>query len=195
MRYSPFVSLLFVFSLFAQATTQPMEASEEYGLTQMRVLTSPDTSMDSVPAKSQITLRHLLTHTAGLGYSIITKGPLLKAYMDNGITPGAISRMPIPGFEPGAPTPDLKTFGEQGVPVDAGTWVGFMAPANTPDDVVQRLNRAVATVLSNPQVREQLVKMNVDPAPPQTAAQFKAFVASEYDRWGTVIRGANIRVE
>ena len=80
---------------------------------QMRVLTSPDSSLDSVPAKTQITLRHLLTHTAGLGYSIITKGPLLKAYMDNGITPGAISRMPIPGFEPGAPTPDLKTFAER----------------------------------------------------------------------------------
>lgn len=42
MRYSPFVSLLFVFSLFAQATTQPMEASEEYGLTQMRVLTTTE---------------------------------------------------------------------------------------------------------------------------------------------------------
>lgn len=80
---------------------------------QMRVLTSPDTSMDSVPAKTQITLRHLLTHTAGLGYSIITKGPLLKAYMDNGITPGQVSRMPIPGFTPGAPTPDLKTFAER----------------------------------------------------------------------------------
>lgn len=80
---------------------------------EMRVLTSPDTSMDSVPAKNQITVRHLLTHTAGLGYSIITKGPLLKAYMDNGITPGAVSRMQMPGFEPGAPTPDLKTFAER----------------------------------------------------------------------------------
>ncbi len=80
---------------------------------EMRVLTSPETSLDSVPAKTQITVRHLLTHTAGLGYSIITKGPLLKAYMDNGITPGQISRMPIPGFEPGAPTPDLKTFSER----------------------------------------------------------------------------------
>ena len=91
--------------------------------------------------------------------------------------------------------PDLKTFAEQGVPVDGGTWVGFMAPANTPDETVQRINRAVSAVLSNPQVREQLIKMNVDPAPPQSAAQFKAFVASEYDRWGAVIRGANIRVE
>jgi CubicO group peptidase (beta-lactamase class C family) len=79
----------------------------------MRVLTNPDTSMDSVPAKNPITVRHLLTHTAGLGYSIITKGPLLKAYMDNGITPGQISRMQMPGFEAGAPTPDLKTFSER----------------------------------------------------------------------------------
>lgn len=79
----------------------------------MRVLTSPDTSMESVPAKTQITLRHLLTHTAGLGYSIITKGPLLKAYKDNGIMPGQVSRMPIPGFEPGAPVPDLKTFAQR----------------------------------------------------------------------------------
>ncbi|MGL5837655.1 MAG: serine hydrolase domain-containing protein [Sphingorhabdus sp.] len=80
---------------------------------EMRVLTDPANSLDSVPAKNAITVRHLLTHTAGLGYSIITKGPLLKAYMDNGITPGVVSRMPIPGFEAGAPTPDLKTFAER----------------------------------------------------------------------------------
>ena len=94
-----------------------------------------------------------------------------------------------------AAAPDLKTFAEQGVSIDAGTWVGLMAPANTPDDVIQRLNRAVIAVVENPQVREQLIKMNVDPAPPQTAAQFKTFVASEYDRWGKTIRGANIRAE
>lgn len=91
--------------------------------------------------------------------------------------------------------PDLKTFAEQGVPIDAGTWVGFMAPAGTPDAVLQRLNRAVAAVLENPQVREQLVKMNVEPASPQTTAQFRNFVSSEYDRWGKTIRTANIRAE
>jgi CubicO group peptidase (beta-lactamase class C family) len=79
----------------------------------MTVLVDGTKSLDSVPAKNAITVRHLLTHTAGLGYSIITKGPLLKAYMDNGITPGVVSRFPIPGFEGGAPTPDLKTFAER----------------------------------------------------------------------------------
>jgi CubicO group peptidase (beta-lactamase class C family) len=79
----------------------------------MRVLVDGTKSLDSVPAKTQITLRHLLTHTAGLGYSIITKGPLLKAYLDNGITPGALSRMKLPGVESGAPTPDIKTFSQR----------------------------------------------------------------------------------
>jgi CubicO group peptidase (beta-lactamase class C family) len=80
---------------------------------QMTVLTDPEKSMDAVPAKTQITLRHLLTHTAGFGYSIITKGPLLKAYLDNGITPGAISRNPIPGAPKSAPVPDIDTFSKR----------------------------------------------------------------------------------
>ena len=94
-----------------------------------------------------------------------------------------------------AAAPDLKTFSEQGVPIDAGTWVGLMAPANTPEDVIQRINRAVVAVVENPQVREQLIRMNVDPAPAQSAAQFRTYVASEYERWGKIIRSANIRAE
>ena len=79
----------------------------------MTVLTDPEKNLDAVPAKTQITVRHLLTHTAGLGYSIVTKGPLLQAYLDNGITPGIISRFPIPGQPASKPTPDLKTFSER----------------------------------------------------------------------------------
>jgi CubicO group peptidase (beta-lactamase class C family) len=80
---------------------------------QMSVLTDPDNSLDAVPAKNQITVRHLLTHTAGLGYGIITKGPLLKLYNEQGINPAVFSRFPIPGQPVPAPTPDLKTFAER----------------------------------------------------------------------------------
>jgi CubicO group peptidase (beta-lactamase class C family) len=79
----------------------------------MTVLTDPDNSLDAVPAKNQITVRHLLTHTAGLGYGIITKGPLLKLYNEQGINPAVFSRFPIPGQPVPAPTPDLKTFAER----------------------------------------------------------------------------------
>ena len=77
----------------------------------MRVLKDPKGALDdTVPARTQITIRHLLTHTAGLGYSIVSKGPILKAYLAEGITPGAVSRMPLPGFESVVPTPDIATF-------------------------------------------------------------------------------------
>ena len=53
----------------------------------MTVLVDGTKDLTAVPAKNQITVRHLLTHTAGLGYTIVTKGPLLKAYEEAGITP------------------------------------------------------------------------------------------------------------
>ena len=80
---------------------------------QMQVLTDPDKSLAAVPAKNQITVRHLLTHTAGLGYGIITKGPLLQLYIEQGINPAVFSRFPVPGEPVPAPTPDLKTFAER----------------------------------------------------------------------------------
>ncbi len=53
----------------------------------MTVLVDGTKDLTAVPAKTQITVRHLMTHTAGLGYTIVTKGPLLKAYDEAGITP------------------------------------------------------------------------------------------------------------
>ncbi len=57
----------------------------------MRVLTSPDTSLASVPATRPITIRHLMTHTAGLSYSIVARGPLLREYERLGLLPLAIN--------------------------------------------------------------------------------------------------------
>jgi CubicO group peptidase (beta-lactamase class C family) len=80
----------------------------------MRVMTDPDNSLDSVPAKNPITVRHLLTHTAGLGYTIVSKGPYLKALNENGLNPAVPLKVKIPGFGgDAAPTPDLKTFSER----------------------------------------------------------------------------------
>lgn len=93
---------------------------------------------------------------------------------------------------PGAP--DLKTLAEQGVPVNAGTWVGIMAPAGTPADVLASLNRALNAVIESPQGRESLLKLNTEPST-MTVEQFKAFVDSEYDRWGKTIREAKIKAE
>lgn len=62
-----------------------------------RVLIDPAKSLASRPSQSPITVRTLLTHTAGLGYAIVTTGPLLDAYVKNGLFAALVSRKPIPG--------------------------------------------------------------------------------------------------
>ena len=61
------------------------------GFKTMTVATSPETSLAGVPAKAQITVRNLLTHTAGLSYNINAKGAMLKEYERLGLLPAAVN--------------------------------------------------------------------------------------------------------
>ncbi len=80
----------------------------------MRVLVDPEGPLeDTVPAERPITIRQLLTHTAGLGYQIISKGPLLAAYNQNGLVGGRVSRLPIPGFPAVTPAPGLEAWADR----------------------------------------------------------------------------------
>lgn len=80
----------------------------------MTVQATPDGSLTDVrPAKTAITVRHLLTHTAGLGYSIVQKGPIKKAYEDAGLHGGQVSRLPIPGMPNTPHAPSLAAFADR----------------------------------------------------------------------------------
>ena len=80
----------------------------------MTVQDTPDGSITAVhPAKTPITVRQLLTHTAGLGYNIIQTGPLREAYNKAGLIGGQVSRLPIPGMPPITPAPSLAAFADR----------------------------------------------------------------------------------
>ncbi|MFW5634216.1 MAG: serine hydrolase domain-containing protein [Erythrobacter sp.] len=77
----------------------------------MQVLVDPEGPLEDVePAIRPITIRQLMTHTSGLGYDIVSKGPLRKAYREAGVVSGQVSKMPIPGFPDTAPAPGLEVF-------------------------------------------------------------------------------------
>lgn len=78
-----------------------------------RVLIDPAKSLDSRPAARPITVRNLLTHTAGLGYTIITKGPLLNEYFRLGLTPFNVGRLKIPGTPDYVTAPSLEAFADR----------------------------------------------------------------------------------
>ncbi|TAD71465.1 MAG: class A beta-lactamase-related serine hydrolase [Sphingomonadales bacterium] len=80
----------------------------------MQVLVNPEGPLeDTVPANTPITIRQLLTHTAGLGYQIVSKGPLQQAYNAAGLVGGRVSRMPIPGFPNVTPAPGLAVWADR----------------------------------------------------------------------------------
>jgi len=73
----------------------------------------PITEDNLEPAKNPITIRQLLTHTAGLGYQIVQQGPIKDEYYRLGLAPGQVSRMPIPGIPTIEPAGSLELFADR----------------------------------------------------------------------------------
>ncbi|MXP28792.1 serine hydrolase [Porphyrobacter algicida] len=77
-----------------------------------KVYDGPVTPDNLEPAKQPITIRMLLTHTAGLGYSIIQNGPIKDLYEKNGLVPGQVSRLPLPELGRAKPVEGLANFAD-----------------------------------------------------------------------------------
>ena len=63
--------------------------------------------------KRPILIRHLLTHTAGLGYGIVQSGPIAEMYLQKGLIPGQVSRLEIAGIFRGQPVASLAAFADR----------------------------------------------------------------------------------
>ena len=80
----------------------------------MQVQVTPDGPLGDVrPAKRPILIRHLMTHTAGLGYVIVQQGPLRKAYADAGLVAGRVTRLSIPGISVEPSISSLEAFADK----------------------------------------------------------------------------------
>jgi len=91
--------------------------------------------------------------------------------------------------------PEAPTVSEQGFPnVVAAGWYGFLAPAATPREIVERMQAEINKILANPQVKQKLLDTGLEPRP-GSAAEFARFIESETVKWTEVIRKAGIKVE
>jgi tripartite-type tricarboxylate transporter receptor subunit TctC len=89
--------------------------------------------------------------------------------------------------------PDVPTLDEQGIKdVYADNWYALFAPAKTPGPVIARLNAAVNAVLKDPETAKKLIEAGADPAA-GTPEELAAFLKSELERWGKVVREKNIK--
>jgi tripartite-type tricarboxylate transporter receptor subunit TctC len=92
--------------------------------------------------------------------------------------------------------PNTPTMKEQGYPrVDVSSWFGVLAPAKTPDAVVQRLGAEITAVIKTPEFQTQLHDLGLGVHPLMTPPEFQKFIVSEIARWGEVVRRAKIPLQ
>ena len=108
---------------------------------------------------------------------------------------GRVRPLAVTGARRSASLPGVPTFAEVGVPgMDFSNWFGLFAPAGTPPEIVQRLNREINALLRAPDMIDRLEKTGAEAAG-GTAEQFTKTYRDEYENWKVVIKRANIKAE
>lgn len=111
------------------------------------------------------------------------------------IREGKIKAVFITGAKRMSQLPNVPTIQESGVAgYDVNAWVGLMVPAGTPDPVVQRLNREIASIINSPEIKTRLSNDGSEVVASSPEA-FASHIRRELVKWGTVIRNAGIKAE
>jgi tripartite-type tricarboxylate transporter receptor subunit TctC len=106
---------------------------------------------------------------------------------------GRLRALAVASRERSKSMPDVPTMAEAGLPGhEIAGWVGLVAPAATPGDIVRKLSSELARQMALPEVREKFV--GADPVG-NTPEEFAAFLRAEIAKWGKLIRESNIRPE
>lgn len=119
-------------------------------------------------------------------------GPLA---VDQHIKSGRVRALAVASTRRLSIHPDVPTTAEAGVQgLESGTWYGMVAPARTPQPVLDRIHAAIARTLQLPDVKARLLAQGVDiiGSSPQ---QFSVYLKSEIAKWAKVIKDANVRPE
>jgi tripartite-type tricarboxylate transporter receptor subunit TctC len=108
---------------------------------------------------------------------------------------GKLRALGVSGARRLAIAPDIPTVAESGLPgYVVNGWLGVVAPAGTPRDIVERLNAQINRALADPAVQEKLRTLAAEPGT-GTAADFQRYIAAENQQWSRLVREAKITAD
>ena len=108
---------------------------------------------------------------------------------------GKLRPLAISGLQRSPMVQDIPTIDESGYPgFEVITWFGLVAPAKTPSDVVERINREALAALRSPEVREQFNKQGFEVVP-NSSLEFTRFIAEENVKWGGLVKQLGLKAE
>jgi tripartite-type tricarboxylate transporter receptor subunit TctC len=107
---------------------------------------------------------------------------------------GKLRALAVTSVKRSALLPNVPSVSEFVRGYEASGWQGIGAPKNTPAAVITRLNREINAGLADPKIMARFAELGYEPYT-TTPAEFSKFVADETEKWGRVIRTANIKAE
>ncbi len=111
------------------------------------------------------------------------------------IRAGKLRALGVTSLQRSKSAPDIPTISEAGAPgYEATGWFGVLVPAGTPADIIAKMNAELGAILKQPDVEERFLKFGAEGGG-GTPEQFAAFIRSEQEKWGKVIREARIRID
>ena len=134
-----------------------------------------------------------VTSTLG-GHTSILLGipiPLVASDIEKGLLRG----LAVEGNHRSPALPNVPTLQEVGLPsLGNPAWFGVLAPARTPEGIINLLQRQIAKAISLPDAKERLTTLGYDPVA-NTPDEFADWIRSENAHWGKVVRETNMKIE
>ncbi len=152
---------------------------------------------ESINKKAGITMAHV-PYSAGNAVTDLLGGQVTVAILDAlsqapQVKAGKLRALALNGNQRLPALPDVPTLTESGIPFDLVGWHALFAPAGTPRDVVERLNRLVNQIIAQPDVKARMFELAMFPvAPPTSPEQWGAMFRQDIQAWGDLVRGAGI---
>jgi tripartite-type tricarboxylate transporter receptor subunit TctC len=108
------------------------------------------------------------------------------------VTGGALRGLAVTSAKRSPALPDVPTMAEAGLhEQESETMQGFFAPAKTPKEIVDLLNKEIVKIMAMPDVKEKSAQLGFDPVG-NTPEEFSVYIKKEVEKWGKVIKDANI---
>ncbi|SOZ39145.1 tripartite tricarboxylate transporter substrate binding protein [Cupriavidus neocaledonicus] len=113
----------------------------------------------------------------------------------NQIRAGKFKPVAVTGQQRSTLLPNVPTVAESGVPgYEVNVWFGIQAPAGTPKEIVQKLNQEIAKALADPDIVKRFREQGVEVVG-SSPTKFATLVEAEIQKWGSVVRDANVSLE
>ena len=105
---------------------------------------------------------------------------------------GKLRALGTTGSQRSPVAPEIPTLKEAGINIEANIWLGLGGPPKLPPEIVAKLFDAMKQAARDPEVQKRMADMGAEATVSESPEQFRRFLLAERERWGQVIRAANI---